>query len=135
MTQTEIKPNEFVERNQEIVRMARREVTYQEIADLYGISKARAQKIASDAGVRKNLHTPYKFAELGDLLNYIIEYKTLHDGNSPTFREIGQARGISSTSVVAYLLQRLEKGGKIKLCGKGEARTIMVVGGRWSFEP
>ena len=35
-------------------------------------------------------------------LDIIISYKKLHDGNSPTWREIADACSISSMSVAAY---------------------------------
>jgi SOS-response transcriptional repressor LexA len=65
------------------------------------------------------------------VLRYIILYKRRHDGVAPTVREIMDACGISSTSVVAYHLKRLEAAGKI-ICGDfGSSRAIEVVGGRW----
>jgi len=50
-----------------------------------------------------------------DVFNFIVAYKQLHDGNSPTWREIGTACNISSVSVVAYILKKLEDQGKIIL--------------------
>jgi len=50
-----------------------------------------------------------------DVFNFIVAYKQLHDGNSPTWREIGNACNISSVSVVAYILKKLEAQGKIIL--------------------
>ena len=65
------------------------------------------------------------------LYRYICRYKRLHDGLSPTIREIGDACGISSTSVVNYNLQKLAKAGLIKRYGGGKTRGIVVVGGEW----
>jgi SOS-response transcriptional repressor LexA len=46
----------------------------------------------------------------------------------PTHREIQQACGISSTSVVAYYLEQLEEAGLIRRpAGKGSSRNIVVV--------
>lgn len=66
---------------------------------------------------------------------FIVSYKKIHDGNSPTIREIGDACGISSTSVVVYWLIRLEDQGLIRRpeppVGNRYATKIEVVGGEW----
>lgn len=67
-----------------------------------------------------------------EMLDFIIRYKKEHDGNSPTYREIMRATGISSTSVVAYHLERLEQNGVIRRPQQvGNSRMIEIVGGRW----
>src|SRR5437660_10324568 len=47
------------------------------------------------------------------MLQFIAEFRGRH-GYPPTVREIGAAAGISSTSVVDYNLNVLEKGGHIR---------------------
>lgn len=47
------------------------------------------------------------------MLQFIGEFRMRH-GYPPTVREIGRAAGISSTSVVDYNLNVLEKGGYIR---------------------
>jgi hypothetical protein len=69
--------------------------------------------------------------DYASILRYIIEYKRTHDGNSPTRRQIGAACGISSTSVVNYILERLENQGHLTL---GEFGAIQVKGGQWQFQ-
>ncbi|GAH64517.1 unnamed protein product, partial [marine sediment metagenome] len=69
-----------------------------------------------------------------DVFNFIVAYKQLHDGNSPTWREIGSACNISSVSVVAYILKKLEAQGKIILEHNSLPRKIIIVGGRWVLE-
>lgn len=66
---------------------------------------------------------------------YIIRYKRLHAGESPTRREIGAGVGISAPSVVHHHLVMLERSGRIRL-GRpsGKARMIEIPGARWSFE-
>ena len=76
---------------------------------------------------------PYTY-DYQDVLDFIISYKQLHDGNSPTWREIASACSISSMSVVAYILQTLERQNKIILEHSYLARNIIVVGGRWDYE-
>lgn len=66
------------------------------------------------------------------ILDYLIQYKTDHDGNSPTFRQIMSACGIKSTSVVSYYLQRMKVDGLIKL-NPGH-KGIEVIGGKWTYE-
>ncbi len=58
---------------------------------------------------------------------YIIKYKRDNDGLSPSMREI-MAQGVSSTSVVAWHLAKLEDEGKISCNG---VRGIKVTGGEW----
>ena len=62
---------------------------------------------------------------------FIVRFKTVHDGNGPTIRQIGAAIGDNtvpvSTSVVHYHLNMLEKHGSI-IRGEG---GIEIVGGRW----
>ena len=66
-----------------------------------------------------------------EIMRFIIRYKRQHDGNSPTVREIQDACGVSSTSMVAYYLGKLEDVGLIRRGHGFESRAIEVVGGRW----
>jgi SOS-response transcriptional repressor LexA len=69
------------------------------------------------------------------LFRFIVDFKSEHDGNSPTIREIMQACGITSTSVCSYNLKLLARSGRIRLCRDGvRASRIEVVGGHWSHE-
>jgi len=58
------------------------------------------------------------------ILNFLIEYYNEH-GRSPTVREIQDALGISSTSVVKYHLKHLKDAGRIDY-PRGLARGIEV---------
>lgn len=69
-----------------------------------------------------------------EILRYIIEYKMANDGNSPTHRQIMEACGITNPSTTFYILERLEKDGKISFTGYGDARGIKVTGGQWSMQ-
>jgi SOS-response transcriptional repressor LexA len=66
------------------------------------------------------------------VLAFIVAYKSAHDGNSPSVREIGEAVGISSSSVVTHILGNLERAGAITRTGEA-ARAIVVTGGQWSM--
>ena len=65
------------------------------------------------------------------VFRFICAYKKSHDGNSPTFREIGKGCGISSTFVTRTILRKLEEEGLIRLRG-WHTRHIEVVGGKWT---
>lgn len=65
------------------------------------------------------------------IYNYICGYKKRHDGNSPSVREIKDSCLVSSTSMVDFYLDKLEKSGLIKRTGRGLTRSIEVVGGEW----
>ncbi|MBE3038290.1 MAG: hypothetical protein IMZ62_05715 [Chloroflexi bacterium] len=70
---------------------------------------------------------------------YIVWYKGLHDGNSPTYREIMDGVHLGSTSVVSYFLEQLKQKGLIRRpeprIGVRYSATIEVIGGRWTKEP
>lgn len=67
------------------------------------------------------------------ILQYIIQYKRDHDGNSPKLREIMQANGVSSTNTMSYILKKMEEEGVIYYGGYDEPRAIQVVGGQWTY--
>ena len=67
-----------------------------------------------------------------NIFEFIVDFKSNNDGNSPTIREIVEGCGISSTSVVNYNLLKLAEFGIIGLSSSGAARKISIPGGRWS---
>jgi SOS-response transcriptional repressor LexA len=67
-----------------------------------------------------------------DIYNFIVEFKKANDGNSPSLRNICDALGINSTSLVQNRLFELEEEGKI-VCNATIPRFINVVGGKWAF--
>ena len=69
------------------------------------------------------------------LLKFIIEYKSEHDGNSPSIREIIAGAGFSSTSMVNYYLDKLEQRGRIVREAGGQSRGIKIPGGQWVYQP
>lgn len=72
-------------------------------------------------------------AATDDLLGYIISYKMSHNGNSPSIREMVDAMGVSSVSVIEYHLKKLVRDGRITRT-RGAARSIEVRGGLWRLE-
>ena len=59
-----------------------------------------------------------------EVLNFIKQYKRQR-GVAPSYREIGQACGLASTSVVGYYLAKLEVHRKIVRL-KGVSRGILL---------
>ena len=70
--------------------------------------------------------------DIQPIFNWIVEYKTEHDGNSPSLRELMRACNITSSSVASHILRRLARAGKISLTGqRSRTRSIIVIGGEW----
>jgi repressor LexA len=67
------------------------------------------------------------------ILDFLAEYTNDH-GYPPSIREIGQAVGISSTSVVDYNLRALERGGLIRR-DREVSRGLGIVGQTPSARP
>lgn len=66
-----------------------------------------------------------------NILRFVIDYKQAHDGISPTIREIQAETGITSSSLVKFYLDGLQKRGAIQYIGDNLSRGIMVTGGEW----
>lgn len=62
---------------------------------------------------------------------FLTKYKTMHDGNSPTVREIAKKLKMSSTAI-QYQLDNLERFGLIKRTGMNRARCIRLIGGKYT---
>lgn len=65
-----------------------------------------------------------------EVYDFILEYKTKHEGNSPSFSEIAEGCNLNSTSLVNYYLDQLEIDGRIKRDG---VKSIYV-GGKFTKE-
>lgn len=79
--------------------------------------------------MRVNPKTSPKYQQI---YNFIVEFKSANDGNTPTYRQIADACGVSSTSMVSSYLFEMEKVGMIerKRQGNGMAK-IVIPGARW----
>ncbi len=75
-----------------------------------------------------------KIYDYDEVFRWIVRFKQEHDGNSPTMREIQMQFKISNTSVVSYILKRLERRGRIRLAGERRSRQIYVIGGSWCLQ-
>lgn len=65
------------------------------------------------------------------LYGYIVLFKRMNNGNSPSIRQMADVLG-RSTSVVSAHLARLEAIGLIRRGRMGESRMIEVIGGKWT---
>jgi len=61
------------------------------------------------------------------VFGFVIYYKSNHDGNSPTIRDIVVGADVSSTSVVRHSLLALQRKGLLTY-DKG---AVSIDGGRW----
>lgn len=84
------------------------------------------------------IHVPKRIdyrAPTERVYDFIVEHKHRHDGNSPTYREIMDGASVSSTSMVRFYLNKLEKQGLIRRpeppIGERFSVKIEVIGGRW----
>jgi SOS-response transcriptional repressor LexA len=66
-----------------------------------------------------------------NLFEFIISYKESHDGNSPTYREMVDGIGVSSTNTIFQYIRKMEKHGLIKMVdGK-----MCLAEGSWNYDP
>ena len=125
---------ELVARNSKIVEMIKSGTTYREIANRFDISEQRVEQIASKNGVSRIGSGRSRKHDLDEIFKFIVDFKRVNDGISPTLKEIGDSCNISSKCVVSNSLRRLERQGKIELIGHKKSRMIKVIGGRWLFQ-
>lgn len=67
------------------------------------------------------------------LYAFICEYKRIYTGVSPSYKEMSEALGGTSSSCISFYLRKLEERGEISMQA-GRPRTIEVVGGEWIFD-
>lgn len=68
------------------------------------------------------------------LYRWIVRFKRMNAGDSPTRREIAAGVGLTSIAMVQYHLVRLEAAGLIERPAKGKARRIGIPGATWHFD-
>lgn len=78
----------------------------------------------------KRRQTPSMTEHTRRVLDCIIRHKTENGGDSPSFRELMEETGDTSTSVVHFQLRKLERMGLIAL-NPNKPRCIRVIGGEW----
>ena len=86
--------------------------------------------------IRLGIHDKVGQATNQCVLDFIIGYKSRHDGNSPSTRQIAAGLGGMSTNTVKKRLESLVALGRIRFPEgmAGAARCIEVVGGEWKYE-
>ena len=66
-----------------------------------------------------------------NVLEFLKQYKSNHDGCSPTYQQIAEGCRLASPSVASYHLGKLDAAGLIRMTtGR---RDIEVVGGQWTM--
>ena len=68
-----------------------------------------------------------------DVYQAIREYKAEHSGKSPTLRELCDLCGVTTVSVMNYILHRLQDQGAICLSGESQSRGIEIVGEQYTL--
>lgn len=66
------------------------------------------------------------------LYEFIIAFKRTHDGNTPSYAEMCEATGITSTGAIKGLIFILEAQGFLQSID-GRTRSMRVTGGQWSM--
>lgn len=74
---------------------------------------------------------PVLVGSTGRVMRAIVAHCQAHGGTAPTQRELMQATGLSSTSVVTYHVKRLARAGLLTLSGP-TARSLTVPGATWT---
>lgn len=68
------------------------------------------------------------------MYRFIIRYKRMNAGDSPSRREIMAGTGLPSVSMVQHHLVALERAGLIQRPRRGQARRIAIPGASWEFD-
>lgn len=69
------------------------------------------------------------------MYRWIVRFKEMHAGDSPTRREIMAGVGLPSLSMVQHHLVALEEAGLIQRPKRGAARRIAIPGAIWRMMP
>ena len=67
------------------------------------------------------------------IMDFLIEYKTSHDGCSPTIRQTTEAVGLKSHTTTWMHLRILEKEGVVRCGRRNKPCSIELAGGLWSY--
>ena len=67
-----------------------------------------------------------------NVLEFLKQYKSNHDGCSPTCQQIAEGCRLASSSVASYHLGKLAGLGLIRM--PESKRDIEIVGGKWTME-
>ena len=62
---------------------------------------------------------------------FVVRFKVMYAGDSPTRREIAAGVGLASVSTVHPHLNALERAGRIRRPKRGKARMIEIPGAYW----
>lgn len=82
--------------------------------------------MSSSQGLHPTAESMYRF---------IVRFKRMNAGDSPSRREIAAALGLPSVSMVQHHLVALERHGLITRAGTRDARRIGIPGAVWTPPP
>ena len=68
------------------------------------------------------------------MYRFIIRFKRMNGGDSPSRREIAAGVGLPTVSIVQHHLAALETAGLIRRPRRGQARRIGIPGASWEFD-
>jgi len=70
-----------------------------------------------------------------DIFEFLVSFKRVNGGNSPSLRQICEGCGIASVSTAHYALRDLEAAGRIMIDTKiGGRPFIRIIGEHWEYE-
>lgn len=72
-----------------------------------------------------------RIATYETVYTFVLEFKTTHQGDSPSKQDIQSAMGWTGGGSVTYALQRLEQENKIRCTTVGRRLYIEVIGAKW----
>ena len=111
-------------------------MSFKAIGKVLGITHQRVHQILGDYnnmlfdrfynGQTQRVLRKQKNRDYLDVYQFIIDYKRDNGGNSPSYREIGEACHIKCASNVKYAIDKLVHSGKIEYKGKA-SRSIRVL--------
>lgn len=65
----------------------------------------------------------------GEIYRFIVKYKTDHNGNSPSYRQIAEAMRLPTINCIKGYLRELSRAGLIRQ--ESGSRGLIVVGSEW----
>ena len=114
-------------RAQEILTLAQAGLTHAEIARQIGLSRERIGQIVGRRGRTRN-----PSARMDLVYQAIVAYMTQHHGLPPTVRELMDATGITSTSLMNGYLRKLADQERIAFLEGSNARNFYLPGATWT---
>lgn len=114
-------------RNDEILALVKSGLSHAAVARRTGLTRERIGQIAGRVGRTRNVP-----ARLQLVYRAIVAYMDAHHGLPPTIRELMDATGITSTSLMNGYLRKLAEQEKIAFVDGSNARNYYLPGATWT---